>query len=115
VPAEAKALADAARACGIEGDDLIAVVGATLERQAVPQNLTLTRDEKLFVYGVALWLAQIDGIVTHEETQAAVELGDRFGLSVEERALVWAAARSSTPDAPHRDARALAHAITHRS
>lgn len=94
VPAEAKALADAARACGIKGDDLVAVVGATLERQSAPQRLTLTHDEKLFVYGVAVWLAEVDGVVSYEETEAIRELGDRMGLTVDERAMVWAAARA---------------------
>lgn len=112
VPAEAKALAEAARACGIAGDDLVAVVGATLERSKLPKMITLTHDEKLFVYGIAVWLAEADGVVTHEETEAVSRLGDELGLSVDDRAIVWAAARGSVPADQRRDVSALADAIT---
>lgn len=112
VPSEAKAIADAARACGLSGDDLTAVVGATLERTELPTSLKLTHDEQLFVYGIAVWLAEVDGVVTHEETAVVSKIGDMFALSVEERAMVWAAARASTPEGMKRDVNALAEAIT---
>ncbi len=87
-PAEAEALVRAARASGLAGDDLAAVEAALRERSAldVVGTLHLDDEEKLYVFCLAHWIAGVDGFVDDQEKVALTELGDRLGLSADDRA-----------------------------
>jgi uncharacterized membrane protein YebE (DUF533 family) len=50
----------------------------------------LSKEDRLFVYAIACWIAQLDGLVTDEEAEALAGLGERLG--VPERARVQAEA-----------------------
>ncbi len=93
-PEETEALLGAASASGLSGADLEAVEAATktpvpLERLT---SLSFDGDERLFVYSVALWLIEADGVITPEETAAMDALARAMNLSDEDRDLVTAAA-----------------------
>ncbi len=40
----------------------------------------LSREDRLFVYGVASWIARMDGKVSAEEAEALAKLGERLGI-----------------------------------
>ena len=41
---------------------------------------TMTKEERIFVYATACWIARIDGVVSGEESDALRELGKRLGV-----------------------------------
>jgi hypothetical protein len=53
----------------------------------------LSKDNRLFVYGIACWVAQLDGKVTREESMALDGLAER--LKVPERARAHAEKRAA--------------------
>ena len=87
---EAKALLEAARKHGVDGDDLAEVERST--RDAVPLEAFDPGDmsvrDRVLTYALASWLAGLDGVQSSDETEALRQLGIRLGLkeSVRERA-----------------------------
>jgi uncharacterized membrane protein YebE (DUF533 family) len=79
---EAIALVDAARKCGLEGDDLAAVEQST--RTPVTLDAfdpgVMTVWECVVTYALASWLARLDGVQSTDETDVLRHLGERLGL-----------------------------------
>ena len=73
---EAEGLLHAARAHGLEGDDLARVEQATKEKVALdafdPSGLSSW--ERLLTYGVATWLARLDGVQQAAEIASLAQL-----------------------------------------
>ena len=100
-PPEADAIVRAAVDDGLELDEIERIEAATREpvsmRVLDGSNLSLT--ERKFVYGVAAWIARIDGKVSLDEFAALHSLGSRLALSKPEQhqldALVDEIARGS--------------------
>ncbi|MCU0653944.1 MAG: TerB family tellurite resistance protein [Polyangiaceae bacterium] len=88
-PEEVDALLGAAAASGLMPDELDAVEDAL--RTPVPlerlEDLDLEGEDRLFIYGVGLWLVRADGIVTEDESEAVGRLAQVLQLSPEERTL----------------------------
>jgi hypothetical protein len=84
---EATALVAGARASGLAGGDLEEVRAALRERTDLARiaTLSLTRDEREFVYAIAMWLTGVDGVVTGDESAALVKIGDILGLDADAR------------------------------
>lgn len=93
---EARALEEAARACGVDAAGLEEVRAATRQRQSLERvkDLGLGADERCFVYAIAAWLARADGVVTPEETEALAHLGDMLEVGDDDRACALAASHA---------------------
>jgi uncharacterized membrane protein YebE (DUF533 family) len=93
-PEEVEALLGAAAASGLMPEDLDAVEAAL--QHPVPierlEELQIEGDDRLFVYGVGLWLVRADGVVTDDESEAVGRLARVLRLSPDERALAASAA-----------------------
>lgn len=93
-PEEVEALLGAASASGLDAKEMAAVEAAL--REPVPlerlEDLKIEGDDRLFIYGVGLWLVRADGVVTIDETEAVVRLARALKLTGEERLLASAAA-----------------------
>jgi hypothetical protein len=81
-PAEGAALLRAAKECGVEGEDLTAIEGATKKKVdfADVDPGDLTPWQKVVTYAIASWLAQLDGVVSTIEHEGLVKLAERIGL-----------------------------------
>jgi uncharacterized membrane protein YebE (DUF533 family) len=80
---ERSGLARAAKACGLEGDDL-AAVEAALEKETkltdfVPGDMTDW--QRLLTYALAVWLTRLDGIQSSDEHSSLADLAKRLDLS----------------------------------
>jgi uncharacterized membrane protein YebE (DUF533 family) len=81
-PDEADAIVRAAVDDGLSIEEITAIEEATKERidLGVIDRSGLTKEDRLFVYAVACWIARIDGRVTEAETDALAKLGERLGI-----------------------------------
>ena len=99
---EADALVRAAVESGLELDEIAEIEKATSTKVdiGVIDRAGMSKEDRLFVYAVARWIAEIDGQVTEEETVALSELGEKLGIPERPRAHAEAAARevASLPD-----------------
>lgn len=79
---EAKALVRTAKESGLAPDELAEIEAATKQKLAIADVTTvlLTRKDRVLTYALATWLARLDGVVTPEERESLVQLGDRMGL-----------------------------------
>ncbi|HEY8041829.1 MAG TPA: hypothetical protein VIF15_18625 [Polyangiaceae bacterium] len=96
----------------LEGDEADAIVraavdeGLSLEAIADIEEATksridlgvidrsgLKKEDRLFVYAVACWIARIDGHVTAQESDALAKLGERLGIPERPRVYAEAIAR----------------------
>ncbi len=87
-PDEADAIVRAAVDAGLELEEIESIEAATKERidlGAVDRS-SLSKEDRLFVYAVACWIARMDGKVTDEEAQALSALGERLGVPERPRA-----------------------------
>lgn len=93
-PEEAEALLGAAAATGLMPDELDAIDAALLEPVPLSRldELQLEGDDRLFIYGIGLWLVRADGVVTEEESEAVGQLARVLRLTPEERVLAASAA-----------------------
>lgn len=82
-PEEATALSRAARACGLRGEDLEKVEASTESPVDLDDlgELDLAHEAKLFVYALATWMAESDGIVVDDERATLAKLGELLELS----------------------------------
>jgi uncharacterized membrane protein YebE (DUF533 family) len=94
-PDEADAIVRAAADLGVELEEIAAIEEATRVKVALSDvNVeALSKDNRLFVYGIACWVAQLDGKVTREESMALDGLAER--LKVPERARAHAEKRAA--------------------
>ena len=53
----------------------------------------MSKEDRLFVYAVACWIARLDGKVTADESDALAKLGERLGVPERPRAHAEAIAR----------------------
>jgi uncharacterized membrane protein YebE (DUF533 family) len=93
---------------GLELDEIAAIEEATskkIDLGAIDRS-TMTKEDRLFVYSVACWIARMDGKVTADETNALAQLGERLGLPERPRAAAEGIAKevAALPegDRPHR-------------
>lgn len=87
-PDEADAIVRAAVECGLELDEIAEIEKATSSKidLGIIDRAGMTKEDRLFVYAIARWVAEIDGKVTDEENQALAALGEKLGLPEKPRA-----------------------------
>jgi tellurite resistance protein len=81
-PDEADAIVRAAAEEGLDIDEIAAIESATesFVDLGVIDRSGLSKEERLFVYAVACWIARMDGVVTDAESSALARLGERLGV-----------------------------------
>lgn len=92
---EADAIVRAAVDSGLELDEIESIEAATKERidlGAIDRS-TLSREDRVFVYAIACWIARLDGRVTSEESDALHALGERLGIPERPQAVAEATVR----------------------
>jgi len=93
-PEEVEALLGAAAASGLMPDELESIEAAL--REPIPlsrlDTLKIEGEDRMFIYGVGLWLIRADGVVTVDESEAIGRLAKALKLSPEERVLAATAA-----------------------
>jgi uncharacterized membrane protein YebE (DUF533 family) len=94
-PDEADAIVRAAVEAGLELEEIEEIEVATRERidLGTVDRSTLTKEDRLFVYAVACWIANLDGQVTDEESAALAGLAERLGVPEKPRAHAESIAR----------------------
>ena len=92
---EADAIVRAAVDEGIDLAEIAEIEAATRTRVDLGtlDRSVLTKEDRLFVYAVACWIARLDGKVTAEEALALAALGERLGVPEKPRASLEAIAR----------------------
>jgi uncharacterized membrane protein YebE (DUF533 family) len=81
-PDEADGIVRAAADEGLSLDDMAAIDEATKNPVdlGVIDRSGMSKEDRLFVYAVACWIARMDGKVTDAESQALATLGERLGV-----------------------------------
>jgi uncharacterized membrane protein YebE (DUF533 family) len=94
-PDEADAIVRAAVDEGLTLEEIGAIEAATKDKidLGVVDRAGLSKEDRLFVYAVACWIARLDGRVTPEETDALTKLGERLGVPERPRVGAEAIAR----------------------
>ena len=92
---EADAIVRAAVEEGLDLDEIAAIEAATATKveMGTIDRSNLSKEDRLFVYAVACWIAELDGDVTAEEASALSLLGERLGVPERPRAHAEEAAR----------------------
>jgi uncharacterized tellurite resistance protein B-like protein len=94
-PDEADAIVRAAADEGLSLEEIAAIEEATKERVdlGVIDRSSMSKDDRLFVYAVACWIARLDGQVTDAESDALARLGEKLGVPERPRVHAEALAR----------------------
>ena len=94
-PDEADAIVRAAVEAGLELGEIEEIETATRERidLGTVDRSPLSKQDRLFVYAVACWIARLDGVVTDDEATTLAALGERLGVPEKPRAHAEAIAR----------------------
>ena len=94
-PDEADAIVRAAVEAGLELEAIEEIESATRERidLGTVDRSGLGKEDRLFVYALACWIANLDGEVTDEESAALSALAERLGVPERPRAHAEAIAR----------------------
>lgn len=81
-PDEGAALLRTAKEAGLDASEIADIERATKSKITIPEimTITLSRKDRVVCYALATWLARLDGVVTAEERDSLVLLGDRLGL-----------------------------------
>jgi uncharacterized membrane protein YebE (DUF533 family) len=92
---EADAIVRAAVDEGLELGEIASIESATRERidLGIIDRGRLSKEDRLFVYAVACWIARIDGKVSDEESAELAVLGERLGIPERPRASAEAITR----------------------
>lgn len=92
---EADAIVRTAVDEGLELDEITSIEEATKNGASLDalERGTMSKADRLFVYAVACWIANMDGKVTTEETSALAKLGERLGVPERPRAAAESIAR----------------------
>ena len=85
---EADAIVRTALEEGLDLEAIQEIELATKERVqlSVIDRLTMTKSDRLYVYAVAVWITQIDGVVSEEEEEALQRIGGQLGVPAAPRA-----------------------------
>jgi uncharacterized tellurite resistance protein B-like protein len=94
-PDEADAIVRAAADEGLSLEEIAAIEEATKERVdlGVIDRSSMSKDDRLFVYAIACWIARLDGQVTDAESDALAKLGEKLGVPERPRVHAEALAR----------------------
>jgi tellurite resistance protein len=94
-PDEADAIVRAAVDEGLSLEEIGEIEASTKARidLGTIDRSGLSKEDRLFVYGVACWIARMDGQVTPEESAALAALGERLGVPERPRGQAEAIAR----------------------
>jgi uncharacterized tellurite resistance protein B-like protein len=81
-PDEADGIVRAAAEEGLAFEDIEAIDAATKERvdMGAVDRSVLSKEDRLFVFAVACWIARMDGKVTDGEASALTKLGEQLGV-----------------------------------
>jgi hypothetical protein len=84
----------AAEECGLEGDELALLKGATKEKGSLDDvDLRgLSTWKQVLTYALASWFAALDGVISTSEHETLVKVGDKLGLDQALRVRAAAAA-----------------------
>lgn len=87
---EADAIVRTALEEGLDITEIAEIESATKERidLGVIDRKNLSKEDRLFVYGVACWLTRLDGVVTAAESQALHDLGEALKIPEKPRSIV---------------------------
>lgn len=87
---EADAIVRTALEEGLDLTEIAEIEAATKERVdlGVIDRKNLSKEDRLFVYGVACWLTRLDGVVTAAEGKALSDLGEALKIPEKPRAIV---------------------------
>jgi uncharacterized membrane protein YebE (DUF533 family) len=117
---EADAIVRTALEEGLDITEIAEIEAATKERidLGVIDRRNLSKEDRLFVYGVACWLTRLDGVVTAAELQALTDLGEALKIPEKPRAIIDGIAQDVANQGDDRPARydlvGLRRAIGHR-
>jgi uncharacterized membrane protein YebE (DUF533 family) len=94
-PDEADAIVRAAVDEGLSLEEIADIEESTKEPVdlGVIDRGSLSKDDRLFVYAVACWIARLDGTVSPAESDALAKLGERLGVPERPRVHAEAIAR----------------------
>jgi uncharacterized membrane protein YebE (DUF533 family) len=92
---EADAIVRAAADEGLSLEEIAEIEASTKERVdlGVVDRAGLTKEDRLFVYAVACWIARMDGEITADESDVLSKLGERLGVPERPRVHAEAIAR----------------------
>ncbi|MES1173025.1 MAG: DUF533 domain-containing protein [Myxococcales bacterium] len=87
---EADAIVRTALEEGLDIDEIAEIEEATKNPVdiGVIDRKNLSKEDRLFVYGVASWITRLDGVVTEAEQGALQKLGDALKVPEKPRAVV---------------------------
>jgi uncharacterized membrane protein YebE (DUF533 family) len=87
---EADAIVRTALEEGLDITEIAEIEAATKDRidLGVIDRKNLSKEDRLFVYGVACWLTRLDGVVTEAETKALVDLAEALKIPEKPRSIV---------------------------
>lgn len=87
---EADAIVRTALEEGLDITEIAEIESATKERVdlGVIDRKNLSKEDRLFVYGVACWLTRLDGVVSVAEQQALEDLGEALKIPEKPRKIV---------------------------
>ncbi|MGO8994367.1 MAG: DUF533 domain-containing protein [Polyangiaceae bacterium] len=87
-PDEADAIVRAAVDAGLELEEIAAIEAATQKPVALGtiDKSGLSKDDRLFVYAIACWIARLDGKVTDEESGTLADLAEKLEVPERRRA-----------------------------
>jgi uncharacterized membrane protein YebE (DUF533 family) len=94
-PDEADAIVRAAADEGLSLEEIAEIESATRTRVdlGTVDRTGLSKEDRVFIYAVACWIARLDGRVTPEESEALAALGERLGVPERPRVHAEAAVR----------------------
>ena len=120
-PEEADAIVRAAVEEGFSLEEIADIEASTRDRidLGVVDRAGLTKEDRLFVFAIACWIARMDGKVTDGESEALAKLGERLGVPdrarVHTEAIVGEVAQLPEGDRPARfDLAALRRILSER-
>jgi uncharacterized membrane protein YebE (DUF533 family) len=89
-PEEADAIVRTALEEGLDIDDIAEIEEATQHPVdlGVIDRKNLSKEDRLFVYGVASWMTRLDGLVTESEQAVLAKLGDELKIPEKPRQVV---------------------------
>jgi uncharacterized membrane protein YebE (DUF533 family) len=87
-PDEADAIVRAAVDEGLELEEIAVIEEATRTRVELGaiQRSALSKEDRVFVYAIACWIARLDGKVTDEESEALGALAEKLEVPERQRA-----------------------------